>query len=357
MSRAGVDSSRKARSRTPYPPHLGLRLPGKRKYTTTHKLVSAISFHHHIDMPVSKRVRSPGVGDDESSKRVKTAPTTSGSTAGIYWSGATSTKQRDRLFETFSAFLNTVEDQAICGSERERILDEILAEAGPGSEYWTDASGATLLHIAARSGKDDVLRQILSTFPGQADERDMSGHTPLDTLRHELEKQRSQLKGMFDGFSQGYVECLEALADTQVVDPSRVSAGALSHFLSPTVEMSSCISNLRIVNATLRLKYGCTCGCCVGGFLSPRMSLSLKSACEDVSKALKSDLFLEGPPWDEVLNYTLRCYNDWQLEGLECNAAVRRDLANLFSLVASTMEDGRAPTRHNLAEEYDGRWG
>jgi hypothetical protein len=120
-------------------------------------------------------------------------------------------------------------------------------------------SEATLLHLTACELKPLSMRWLLENIH-HADSwkaaRDIDGYTPLEALQEKLEKIRTQkeyglcrilnISDHFEGNSEAAVSCLSLLFGQDA---------------------------LRLDKACLR--YGCTCGECVGGLLSARMRSSL----------------------------------------------------------------------------------
>jgi hypothetical protein len=123
-----------------------------------------------------------------------------------------------------------------------------------------DRTQRTLLHTLARKLKLKSITWLLENVDGAVSwktVRDINGDTPFDVLKDFLEDIRTKrhlfmgnlhVSDGFQGFPSPAVECLSLLG------------------LAPGEVLDLSIS---------RLKYGCTCGQCIDGFLSPRMKLAL----------------------------------------------------------------------------------
>jgi len=88
----------------------------------------------------------------------------------------------------------------------------------------------------------------------------------------------------FRGFDLDKVQCNSALSGLKIFSngatfdvPLDVQYG---NPRSPGGEETRSSSDLAAMHWELRIRYGCTCGDCIGGFLSPRMRLALSSVAE-----------------------------------------------------------------------------
>lgn len=154
----------------------------------------------------------------------------------------------------------------------------------PKDQVWlvSDKDGDTLLHVAALMCKPQLLKVLLSKVPQLQRLRNKEGYTPLETLQHQLEIKRTRLShgdmlivmsDQFRGFDDASVACLAALHNVEAVDLSDPSL-PWDHVGAASSSMDDQIGNLprpyiAKIRQTLRLKFGCTCGQCIGGFLSP----------------------------------------------------------------------------------------
>lgn len=247
-------------------------------------------------MSTSKRVRSPDLGDDESPKRVRPNTTTAESTRWAAFDPVHTTEQRLHITQSWAPLPGAVESGTASPEECSRIFHQALSDSGPGSALSKEAFERSFPHMAARKGRHKALAVMKSDLPHTM-APDANGRTPLQALLDELERQRALLGDRFDGFSEDYMLCFSVLSGVRVMDTSQLHALLMERVLSHnTGEAGPFVDR----NAIL---YGCTCGRCIGGFLSPRMFLVLELACLDVSNALKSGELIT---WESALGEDLQ---------------------------------------------------
>ncbi|KAK8127280.1 hypothetical protein PG984_008388 [Apiospora sp. TS-2023a] len=171
-------------------------------------------------------------------------------------------------------------------AEQVHQLEEIL----PGDtedERWfaTDEDGNTVLHLAAIRGSQEVIEYIIPRCPNLGTARNREGDTPLEASQTSMEHLRTRriymdmtevVSDLFPGFSQQTINCMGLLSGTKVFDLTQLSREEISQISSATDEQARMIHpEADAIRHALRLKCGCTCGECVGGFLSRRMSTLL----------------------------------------------------------------------------------
>ncbi|KAK8029310.1 hypothetical protein PG991_006366 [Apiospora marii] len=138
-----------------------------------------------------------------------------------------------------------------------------LEEALPGNaedERWfaTDEEGNTVLHLAAMNGSLEVVKCI--TVMEQL--RTRKGY--LDMLE--------VVSDRFTGFGPRSITCAGFLSGADVFDLTKFSREEITQMSFATDDEARLIHpEVDTVHQTLRIRYGCTCGECIGGFLSPRM--------------------------------------------------------------------------------------
>ena len=190
---------------------------------------------------------------------------------------------------------------------------------------------ATLLHLTACALKPMSTQWLLENIhysDSWKAARDIDGYTPLEALQEKLEKMRTQgeyglyrildVSDQFTGNPETAVRCLSLLLGE---DASNLN--------------EACI------------KYGCTCGECVGGFLSARMMSALIFQGELTYDFMQRDID-DGRCWVK--------FNDWKLEhldpdvrhNLETNKSIRKGLVNMFQIAAECLEAKQVPTAQNL---------
>ncbi|KAL2844459.1 hypothetical protein BJX68DRAFT_277791 [Aspergillus pseudodeflectus] len=162
--------------------------------------------------------------------------------------------------------------------------------------------------------------------------RDMQGFTPIKALKEKLESNLSTRQVMlmtpivsdqFKGFGTEAVRCLELLS-TRDGNSTRLS----------TLEVQ-------------RLKYGCTCGSCLEGFLSPRMAFALYWKGGELGDMLSDFSMSDGKSWVEDVQ-----------ANLQTNKSLRCGFGNTFSLAAHCLESKIIPRTPSILEQLDeeGEW-
>ena len=164
----------------------------------------------------------------------------------------------------------------------------------------TDEQGNTRLHKAVSFSERHPLdlrlvRKIVSTKPELTNMRNLEGNTPLEELQSLMEWHRTcnveigggyarMVSDKFRGFDLDKVQCVSVLSGLKIFSngatfdvPLDVQYG---NPRSPGGEETRPSSELAAMHRELRIRYGCTCGDCIGGFLSPRMRLALSSVAE-----------------------------------------------------------------------------
>jgi hypothetical protein len=119
-----------------------------------------------------------------------------------------------------------------------------------------------------------------------------------------------------------------------------------------TAEAIECLAVLRAVKDPTptdyaRLKFGCACGSCINGFLSPRMKFALLCQAELLRDLLNEEIE-DGKMWcmmhDDLLTHVTP---DIQ-RNFATNKSYRQGFANLFDHVALTLRENKAPTIVNV---------
>ncbi|EXJ80685.1 hypothetical protein A1O3_06969 [Capronia epimyces CBS 606.96] len=143
-----------------------------------------------------------------------------------------------------------------------------------GSKEWlaTDEDGNTLLHLAALRFSLNGLTWILESEVGSQMEqmRNSVGDTPLEALLLKLEARRTRKMSRswdiravkFEGHDIKAVKCVAKLKGLPLDTCTDVDLA--------------------------RISYGCTCGECIEGFLSPRMSYALWTQAESIHNSVSA---------------------------------------------------------------------
>lgn len=224
----------------------------------------------------------------------------------------------------------------------------------------TDQDGNTLLHIAAVSCKPGAVVFLLSNVPRLAAGRNKKGYTALEALRKYLElvRTRRSIANMtlvtsdaFDGFSASCITCLATLEHGAVLGMSRLRPLEIEAVLSATDDPSQ--PDVAGVRKMLQYRYGCTCGQCIGGFLSPRMKLALLCVAEIAHDNMHLFMDDTGPEWVADNHYLLTHLPVSVRENLKTNKSMRQGFANMFSHFAKCLHQGRVPSEGKVLELYE----
>lgn len=216
------------------------------------------------------------------------------------------------------------------GVEAAECIDELTktlpASFANGQWQTADQDGNTLLHIAAIACKTDVVIFLISKVPRLTAMRNEKGHTPLDALRDSLERVRTQrsfgsviwaVSDAFKGFSTSDITCLAVLEHEHMM---------------------------------LQYKYGCTCGQCIGGFLSPRMKRALHFVAEVESDEMQIYIDVTGSDWGVYYQGLLAHLSGSVWKKLLKEKSMRKGLADMFSHFAKCLEQGRVPSEDNVLD-------
>ncbi|KAK5239905.1 hypothetical protein LTS06_012628, partial [Exophiala xenobiotica] len=149
------------------------------------------------------------------------------------------------------------------------VLHNCMQENGSDDACWTstDKDGNSVLHLAATMFNvacvDWILKQGFRTR--LLETRNNNGETPLESLQFKLENLRTRMvtvngltvpvSDRFGGHNDDAVRCLLLLQGLGSVES---------------------MVKLKGRNALQQIIRGCTCGQCLKGFLSPRMSYALQ---------------------------------------------------------------------------------
>ncbi|KAK6610903.1 hypothetical protein H4I96_02501 [Botrytis cinerea] len=147
----------------------------------------------------------------------------------------------------------------------------------------------TLLHITACQFKLQSVQWLMDNVNDKqslTSARNIDGYTPLEALQYKLNVIRTRrehgimtivIADNFAGFTSDATRC---------------------QFLLMTGSMPTKLSDTQLL---LQLKCGCTCGECIGGFLSPRMKLALLFQAETYHDSLNDSIHMslgeDGVDW------------------------------------------------------------
>ncbi|KAI0855010.1 hypothetical protein F4860DRAFT_522059 [Xylaria cubensis] len=262
--------------------------------------------------------------------------------------------------EPIRTILSSLSDPSISGAECICQMEEVFsAEDNTPLWMYINEIGDTILHVAAIARKAEPISYIMSKNPHLAEKRNGDDYTPLEALQSSLELQRTKPYGggasdSFIGFRQSDIACLAALTGTEIFDLTKLSDRDIRVVSSATDEMASRIRAVDPIRKALRLKYGCTCGQCIGGFLSPRTRFALLCQAEIQYDMLNEfpEIDCSGRDWvklnDHVLGHLTRAVK----ENLVTNKSMRQGFVNMCDHIACCLRNKRLPDTETILDFY-----
>ena len=194
--------------------------------------------------------------------------------------------------------------------------DMSLDEWGKSDRFHRNA-----LHIAAGALKVQSVRWLLENADqGQrlSSARTVEGYTPQEELESHLEAKRAQrdhgmmttnISDNFSGYPSEAIECLAALRGVN-------EASETQH---------------------AKLKYGCTCGSCIDGFLSPRMKFALLCQAEITHDTI--NINVDHGDFCDLHDVPLEIR-----QNMRTNKSLHQGHSNVFDHVATVLRADQAPT-------------
>ncbi|KAK5048586.1 hypothetical protein LTR84_005677 [Exophiala bonariae] len=231
------------------------------------------------------------------------------------------------------------------------VLQNCMQQNGLADACWEtkDKHGNTVLHLAASILSVACIEWILTQGIGARllEMRNNRGETPLELLQFKLEKLRTQkvfndltvpVSDEFEGYNDSAVRCLILLKGLGSVES---------------------ITELQGPDALLQIVGGCTCGQCLKGFLSPRMSYALLCQAEIGHDMMDEGISqLPGPDWVEGHMHNLGGLPSKVLNNLKTNKSMRQGFVNLWLHIATCLKSRTVPTAPNVLDmvEDAGEW-
>jgi GNAT superfamily N-acetyltransferase len=231
------------------------------------------------------------------------------------------------------------------------VLQNCMRENGSADACWMskDKHGNTVLHLTASVFDVACVEWALKQDFGARllEMRNNRGETPLELVQFKLEKLRTQkvvnqltipVSDQFEGHDNNAIRCLVLLK----------GLGSVKSLIE-----------LQGQDALRRIARGCTCGQCLKGFLSPRMSHALISQAQIGHDMMNDDphVFL-GLDWVDNWEHYLGYLPSRVLDNLRTNKSMRQGFANLWLHVATCLEKGAVPNTSNVLKvvESAGEW-
>ena len=96
------------------------------------------------------------------------------------------------------------------------------------------------------------------------------------------------------------------------------------------------------------LKFGCTCGSCLGGFLSPRLRHMLLSTAEQTFDTIYTFGEANGETWFSIYGYLLKYVPEQILQSLVAYKGLRTGFCMLWKYIADCIGENMLPTEDNI---------
>ncbi|OKL58029.1 hypothetical protein UA08_06455 [Talaromyces atroroseus] len=204
-------------------------------------------------------------------------------------------------------------------------LDDITWEA-------RNDNGDTLLHLVSCSSKIECTRWLMFSNPKLCHALNADGSTPLDAMEESMNKnrridqymaKRTDISDRFSGYDQATIFCFALLKG---LTPERLSEAEIS-----------------------RLKFGCTCGSCLGGFLSPRLHDRLIFTAEITFDSIYTDgVSLDGPAWCEENKDVFRYLPEHIIQSFAVNKDMIIGFSMIWKHIVSCLRKNMLPTEANI---------
>ncbi|KAB5566326.1 hypothetical protein GE09DRAFT_1284130 [Coniochaeta sp. 2T2.1] len=266
---------------------------------------------------------------------------------------------------------NNVNDATIDDTQCHDFVKAAFSE-DRDDQLWlsTDKAGNTLLHLAAMRSRVALVKGLLAIVPHLSSVRNHQGCTPVEALQKVLEHQRTRLEwgvwrmtvmsDEFSGFDKQSTACLSMLQGMEPVDLSSLSVQVLQAVSSNMAERLPINFQPPIdkIRQTLVLKYGCTCGECLGGFLSPRMKHQLlrqaETECDNLKEGAEN---LDGETFVDLYNngHLLTFLPRHVRMNMKTNKGMRQGFANMFGHIALCLRTNAIPWEDHVHKARQAR--
>lgn len=220
-----------------------------------------------------------------------------------------------------------------CSSDDDslKILKQLThdeARDGPHLGSIDTANGDTILHLVAVGTRPNCVRFILDRKKSLLHMRNFHGETPLDALVTKLEEKRTthrhdamvkDISDNFAGFSDPDVDCLILLDGSTDLSEANIQ----------------------------RLRYGCSCGQCIYGCLSPRMRVALELVAGIWSEFL-CEFIDDGDLWVRQNRVCFTFLSDDVQMHLKNDKCMRNGFRNLCVHFINCLRGNMIPNDHNV---------
>lgn len=220
--------------------------------------------------------------------------------------------------------------------------------------------GHTLLHITSLCHQPELVQLILAEAPHTATLRNRKGYTAAETLQRDLDEQRTRRQVMmmtvvvsdhFTGYPAAAIASIAAFQQFSAFDLSTLSPQDIEAAVAVKEEEIHRPGGFDIpaIRKTLQLKYGCTCGACLGGFISPRTKFALLCAAEiDYDMMGYETQLCTGPEWVEWNEHHFTHLPSNVRDNLKTNKSMRQGFINMFNHFAECLRRDRIPSEREV---------
>lgn len=202
----------------------------------------------------------------------------------------------------------------------------------------TDESGGNLMHMLAETGKPSSLQWLMKMpFANRLrQQRNLEGEMPLETLEANAENLR--IKREFGMMPRAWSD----------------------NFVGHAAQQVACMTMLRDLSnpsetVLAQLTYGCTCGECIAGFLSPRLAFALICQGEVMHDTLLYEAS-NGNIWLDANDHCLEYVHPSIQQNMRTNKSLRIGFCNFVGYVAEVLNTKRPPTVAELIAKSEGEW-
>ncbi|KIX94691.1 uncharacterized protein Z520_09737 [Fonsecaea multimorphosa CBS 102226] len=220
-----------------------------------------------------------------------------------------------------------------------KAAQQYVQQIKPDSQQWfaIDKEANTLLHLAALNSLPESVAWIMQQ-PASAQlmgMRNSSGNTPLEALLQKLEIVRTR-----------------SWSGTSITIVS-------DDFEGHTVASAKCIALLKQVKIDTeedleQFRYGCTCGECIDGYLSPRMRFALSLRADMLYHRLQEDMDnLSGDIWVSANESALEHLPDYCLKLLSRYRASREGCIRLCCHITDCLDVCSPPDKASIGVHVD----
>ncbi|KAK6222381.1 hypothetical protein LQW54_001081 [Pestalotiopsis sp. IQ-011] len=217
-----------------------------------------------------------------------------------------------------------------------------------------------LLHITSLCHQSELVQFILAAAPQAATLRNRKGYTAAEALQRDLDDQRTRRQFMmmtvvvsddFTGYPASAIASIAAFQQFSAFDLSTLSPQDIEAAVAVKDEHIRRPGGFDIsaIRKTLQLKYGCTCGDCLGGFISPRMKFALLCAAEIRYDMMGREIQLcTGPEWVSWNVHQFRHLSFNVQNNLKTNKSMRQGFVNIYNHFAECLRRDRIPSEREV---------